>query len=334
VLVYLFYINQAEVFHVLLLLTVRGIAQAFQMPAFSTLPAIMVQKERIPKVNALNSLLNSLIFIASPGIGAVLLGFFSIGDLLWIDVITYVPAFFVLLFVKIKDVRKIYSESNKRSSFVTDFREGISYIRTSGLFPLIASFSVISIFLNPLFSLIPLLITDVHFGNQNDLAFVEILAHVGMLIGSLFILLWKGFKPTFNKIIVGSLFLLFSMLAMALVPSKVMILLGITIFFAGLAISVVDVQFMSLLQLIVPPELQGRVFTSLFTMMKSFIPIALVGWGILAEFTGIHFVFVISPIIAIFLVFVMVLFTQIRFLDKKFAKTNLTELSTEEQAIA
>ena len=132
ILIYLFKTGLIQIWHVLALLAVRGIAQAFQMPVNLTLPALMIEKETIPRINALNSLLNSIIFIVSPAIGAIVLGFIPIGDILWIDVITYFPAQVVLLFVTIPKVRAL--KEKIKSSFVKDLKDGFSYIGTSGLF--------------------------------------------------------------------------------------------------------------------------------------------------------------------------------------------------------
>lgn len=315
-LIYLFVTGAIQIWHILFLLAIRGVAQAFQMPVNMTLPALMVDKETIPRVNALNSILNSVIFIVSPAIGAMLLGLMPIGPILWIDVITYLPAQFVLFFVSIPKVRQV---TNKiQESFLNDFKEGLAYIKTSGLMPLIITVAILSIFINPLFNLVPLFITNVFQGGAYELALVEVAFQSGVFICSTLLLILK-IKPTFGRMNIGILFLFISSLMMALIPSGHTALLVITIFIIGLSVSYVDVQFLSLFQLIIPPEIQGRVFSSVFTIMKSFVPIGVIALGILADTTSILFVFIFTPLIALIVTIILLLVTGIRKMDEKFS---------------
>ncbi len=316
VLIYLFKTGMIQIWHVLVLLAIRGIAQAFQMPVNLTLPALMIKKDDIPRINALNSILNSLIFIISPAIGAVVLGFMQMGDILWIDVITYLPAQLVLLLVGIPKVRNII-KGEAKTSFTKDLKEGFSYIAGSGLMPLIITVAILSIFINPLFNLIPLFIRDVHSGGASDLALVEVAFQGGMFLSSSFLLL-KKIKPTFRSMNVSIIILFTSVLLMALVPSRQIILLSITIFIIGVTVSLIDVQFMSLLQIIIPADLQGRVFSSVFTMMKSSIPIGVIILGVFADIVPIRIVFITTPLLAILVTILLLMVTGIRKMDEKF----------------
>ena len=314
-LIYLFYTGQIQIWHILLLLAVRGIAQAFQMPVNMTLPALMLSKDTIPKVNAFNSILNSLIFIVSPAIGAVVLGFMPIGDILWIDVITYLPAQ-IVLFIGIPKVEKLLNDV--KSSFIKDFKEGLSYIKNSGMMPLIVTVAILSIFINPLFNLVPLFIKEVHLGGANELAIIEVGFQLGMFLGSA-ILLIKKIKPSFKSVNIGIFLLFISTFLISLVPSGQILLLAFIVLIIGITISFIDVQFISLLQIIVPPELQGRVFSSVIAMMKSTVPISVIALGILADLTSIYIVFFSIPLVAILMTIILFFVTGIRTLDKTFS---------------
>ena len=330
ILIYLFKTGLIQIWHVLALLAVRGIAQAFQMPVNLTLPALMIKKETIPRINALNSLLNSIIFIVSPAIGAVALGFMPIADILWIDVVTYFPAQVVLLFVSIPTVRDL--KQKIQSSFATDLKEGFSYIGSSGLLPLILTVAILSIFINPLFNLVPLFITEVHFGGANELALVEVAFQLGMFIGSTLLLVLKV-KPSFRRINIGIFALFISMLVMGLIPARQIVFLTVIIFFIGLSVSYVDVQFMSLLQIIIPAEIQGRVFSSVFTMMKSSVPVGVIALGFLADATSIQLVFIAVPFMALIISILLLLITGIRKMDEKFQIGKYEQKEPQEQIV-
>ncbi len=62
ILVYLFYIDTANIIHVLVLLTVRGAMQGFHEPAVQAIIPVMVPKDRLSKVNSLTYLVSGVTF--------------------------------------------------------------------------------------------------------------------------------------------------------------------------------------------------------------------------------------------------------------------------------
>ena len=79
----------------------------------------------------------------------------------------------------------------------------------------------------------------------------------------------------------------------------------------GLNLAFIDTQLISVLQTTIPPEVQGRVFSTMFTIIKSLNPIGLVIWGIIGEFTPIVAIFLISPGISLIVYAFLVKFTNI-----------------------
>lgn len=295
-LISLFMLDVVEVWHVFGLLAIRGAMQAFQLPAGLSIVSLMVPKEKIPKVNALNSILNSLIFIASPGLGALSLEVFQVEQILWLDVFTFLPAAFAIFIVYIPRIRKSNELNSEKPSFVNEFKEGLSYIKSSGLIPILAVFAIMNFVINPIFSLIPLFITEYHGGDALNLAFIQMLFHCGILIGSFLLATRKNYKPNVQHILIVDFFLLVSLLLFGLVPAGDFLLLNLIVLFTGTTIALIDVQFISLLQIIVPQELQGRVFSSGFTLLKSILPIGLIFVGTIAELISIQFVFIACPL--------------------------------------
>ncbi|MFW9991400.1 MAG: MFS transporter [Candidatus Odinarchaeota archaeon] len=309
-LISLFFLDIVNILHVLILLAIRGTCQAFQMPASMSIITLMVPENKISRINALNSILNSLVYIASPGIGAILLDFSIMQNILWLDVFTFIPAAVAIILVFIPVVKQVAS-NDARPSFKTEFIEGIIYLKGSSILPLVILGTVFNIFANPLFSLLPLFIMQVHSGGSTEFAFTEMMFYAGLLSGSMFLVLWKNFTPKVSSWVVSIFLLSISIILLALVPAGNFLLLGVIILFAGVLVSLVDVQILSLFQLTTPADLQGRVFSTAFMIIKSIYTVALIFIGVLAEMAGIPLLFIVFPVVTILIMLVMVLKTPL-----------------------
>jgi DHA3 family macrolide efflux protein-like MFS transporter len=122
VLIVFFFLNMASIYVALGLLFVRGIFQAFHSPAVQAIVPSMVPKDKLGRVNSIESTLNGVVQLGGPVIGALLLAFARIEQVLWIDPITFAVAITVLIFIKIPSVRK----QVEALSFSKDIREGFS----------------------------------------------------------------------------------------------------------------------------------------------------------------------------------------------------------------
>jgi DHA3 family macrolide efflux protein-like MFS transporter len=71
VLVLLFWLGVVSLWHILILLTIRGILQAFHSPAVSAIIPIMIPKEKLSRMNGLNYLCSGAVTLIGPIIAAV-----------------------------------------------------------------------------------------------------------------------------------------------------------------------------------------------------------------------------------------------------------------------
>ena len=324
----LFILGVGEIWQILALLAVRGIAQGFQFPASMSIQSTMVPQNKLSKVNALNSILNSLIFIASPAIGAYATEFFSIEQILWLDVFTFIPAAIILFLVKIP---KLESEvkNMQEVSFKKDFLESIKYLKTSKIITIIALFALVNIFINPLFSLLPLFIIEKHAGGVMQYGFVQIFFQVGIFSGGFIMMLWKGYKPRFKSVIISSTLLAIGMIILGIIPPGIFWALYLITAVLGISISFIDTQVLSVLQIVIPKEIQGRIFSTTFVFIKAILPIALIVWGFLAENFGLDIVFIASPVASLLISFIFLFTTSVLKLDKIHFKEIDEDESTE-----
>ncbi|MHA1765790.1 MAG: MFS transporter [Promethearchaeota archaeon] len=316
-LILLFYLGMIQTWHIIFLMGIRGICQGFQMPVGVAVTALMVPDKKIKKINAIQQVLTSLLMIGSPAIGTYLLSIFSIQQIYWLDVISFIPPAIVLLFIKIPKVStNNKNNKGKNISFKEDFGEGLKYIKNSGLSSVFFMFAIANFIVVPIFSLLPLLVVNYHSGTAIQYGITEIMFQVGLLFGS-FVLIVSKRKSTMKSVVTFGVLLSVCLLFMALVPKGIFWLFYITCAVLGLVLAFIDTQLVSVLQVNIPKELQGRVFSTMFTIIKSINPIGLIIWGALGQFIPIHLIFIISPIISLVIYFILLKTTNITHYGEK-----------------
>ncbi|MHA1475188.1 MAG: MFS transporter [Promethearchaeota archaeon] len=307
-LIILFYLGIFQIWQIILLMAIRGTCQGFQMPVSVAVTSLMVPDEKIKKINAIQQIFSSILMISTPAIGAFLINVFPIEQIYWLDVISFIPSALVLLFIKIPKVSG--DEKSQKMSFKKDFGEGMKYIKKSGLMSVFFMFAIANFIVVPIFSLLPLLIVDHHQGTVTEYGITQIMFHVGLLLGS-FILILSKKKSTMKSVVTFAVLLSVSILLMAFVPKGVFWLFYITCAILGLVLAFIDTQLISVLQVNIPKELQGRVFSTMFTLIKSINPIGLVIWGILGQYIPINWIFILSPVISLVIYFILLKSTDI-----------------------
>ncbi|WP_371802390.1 MFS transporter [Candidatus Lokiarchaeum ossiferum] len=330
VLIILFQLNVAELWHILVLLGIRGTCQGFQNPVSVSLTPLMVPEKKIKKINSINQIFNSLINIASPAIGAIAVSSYTIQQIYWLDVFTFIPTAVILFLIRIPSVTN--HEKGEKISFKKEFGEGLSYIKESGLTSVFIMFATANFIVVPIFSLFPLLILGHHEGTVTNYSWVEVLFQVGMIGGSI-LLMSSNRKSTMKSVITSGMFLSVVLIGLALVPQGTWWLFYIACAILGIDLAFIDTQLMSVLQVTIPKELQGRVFASMFTIIKSLNPVGLIIWGIIGEFTPIVAIFIISPAISIIVYFILIKFTTMMQYGESYGNESIAEESSESPAV-
>ncbi len=300
-LISVFILNIVEVWHVLALLALRGIFQAFQMPASVAIVSQMVPKSQINRLNGFKSVFNTIIFIISPVLGAIALNFFPVGDILWLDVITFLVAVITIIFVTIPPIVKKVEKHTEQISFRAQFVEGFIYLKQAGFLPLVFIFTIANILLNPLFSIMPLFVNEIHLGGAFELALISGAFSLGNFSGSLLIAI-KNISATI-RLILGGMFVGFlGIFIIGVAPTSFFLMMGIGALVSGFSIGIVDVTIMSFIQITVAPEMQGRVMSVVFVLVKSILPFGFLFIGGIGEIITLPVLYLVCPILGFFLV--------------------------------
>jgi MFS family permease len=171
-----------QVWHVIVLSGVRGIANAFDAPARQTIVVEMVGKEDMSNAIALNSTLMSMARIIGPSLGGVIVAVMGTAWAFTINGITFLAILIALLMLRLpKFVRKPVDQSP-----LADLMEGLRFIwstRTIGALMVIVT--TVGLFGMTYRVLLPVVADAVL--HQNEVAFgiLNAMAGVGSLLGAL-----------------------------------------------------------------------------------------------------------------------------------------------------
>jgi DHA3 family macrolide efflux protein-like MFS transporter len=293
-LAYLFWTGSAQIWHIYAIMLVRAVGGSFHWPAMQASTTLMVPEGQLTRIAGLNQTLNGVLTIAGPPLGALLMATVAVAGVMMVDVATALLAIVPLLFVVVPQPRE-RTAAEKEQSIWVDMRQGLDYIRYwPGLVALIAVALILKLALTPAMAIIPLLVSDHFQGTAGQLALMESIAGVGMLLGGLLLSFWGGFKRRIHTTILGVGLTGLSLLLLGLTPANLFTMALAVAFGIGLAIPLTDGPVMAILQATVAPEMQGRVFTLIGSLLSLSSPIGLAVAGPVSDWMGLQIWFLIA----------------------------------------
>jgi DHA3 family macrolide efflux protein-like MFS transporter len=298
VLAVLFAFGVVQVWHVYVVMFVRAACGAFHWPAMQASTTLMVPEEHLARVAGLNQSLQGLGAIVAPPLGALLLEVLPMQGVLAVDVVTAILAVSPLLFVHIPQPERTGAAAGaSRPSMVADLREAVRFLRAwPGILMIIAIAVLVNLLIYPALSLQPLLVTEHFGGDALQLAWLQSAFGLGMVSGGITLSVWGGFK---RRSLTGLLALALSgagFAAIGVAPANGFPLALGAMFFAWFMNPIANGSLMAVLQVIVPADMQGRVFTLLQSAAGAMIPLGLVIAGPLAEVLGVQIWFLVAGI--------------------------------------
>jgi DHA3 family macrolide efflux protein-like MFS transporter len=298
VLAVLFATGAVQVWHIYALMFVRAACGAFHWPAMQASTTLMVPEKHLARVAGLNQALQGLGAIVAPPLGALLMEVVPLQGILSIDVVTAIMAIAPLFFVHVPQPDRTSSaEQVARPSIVAEMREGLRFLRgRPGMLMVIGIAMLVNLFVFPAISLQPLLVTEHFGGDALHLAWLQSAFGVGMVAGGVALSAWGGFK---SRAVTGFLALALNgvgLTVVGLAPANSFLLAVGAMFFAWFMNPIANGSLLSVLQVIVPAEMQGRVFTLLQSAAGAMIPLGLAIAGPLAGVIGVRTWFLVAGI--------------------------------------
>jgi len=297
-LAYLFWMDAMQIWHVYVIMLVRSVGGSFHWPAMQASTSLMVPDEHLTRVAGLNQTMNGVLNILGPPLGALLMEMLPLYGVMLVDVGTAILAIGPLFFVHVPQPARADEGAAQKPSVWADMREGLRYLwGWPGLVALIGSAMVLKIALTPAFSLLPLLVTGHFDGGAAQLSLLESVAGVGIVVGGLTLSMWGGFRRKIYTTMMGMIVLGVGFVALGLTPGGLFWMALASIFVVGLMIPLIDGPIMAILQGTVAPEMQGRVFTLMGSLLWITSPFSLAVAGPVTDWLGIQVWYVTAGVL-------------------------------------
>ena len=272
---------------------IRAVAQTAQMPTVQSIMPTMVPEAEITRVNGQFGIIQSLIFIVSPGIGAFMVAALPIHWVILLDVIGFILGAGMLLLVKIPEV----ASQGEKISVIKDALEGFNILRENKpMWKMTLIGALFMLLFMPAMSLYPLVTTKYFGGTIVHAGWVEVLFAAAMLIGSFAVGIFGKTKDRMPWIIAAYLIVGLSIGGSGFLPGNMN---GFWIFlvlnvFAGIVGQIYTTMNMAITQQSFEAQYLGRVMGIVSALMSVAGPVGLIFAAPVAESIGVQNMLVIA----------------------------------------
>jgi MFS transporter, DHA3 family, macrolide efflux protein len=292
-----------QIWHIYVIVFVRALGGTFHWAAMQAATSMMVPKAQLARVAGMNQTLQGALTIITPPMGALALAVMPLEAIMGIDVVTAFFAIAPLFFVHIAEPRRQPSSAaGPVATLVSDISEGFRYILSwPGMVIVLVMAAVLNGLINPAFALMPILVSGHFAGDALQLGWTQSAWGIGLIAGGVILSAWGGFK---RRILTSSLGMLIAGVAFTLVgvsPASAFGLALVGILVAGASNPLINGPFFAIIQDVVEPEIQGRVFTVVGSLAGIAAPLGMAIAGPLSDRFGVQFWFLLGGIASVVL---------------------------------
>ena len=270
-----------QVWHIFLFTLITGIGWSFSEPVRQSLIPSVVPRVDLANAIALNSAGFNLMKIIGPALGGVMIALFGAAGNFFVQSAAYVG---VLVMIYLMHVPPTPDEA-RRSSAIANLKEGFAYVwSTPAVLALMILAYVPRVFAVPYQTLMPVFQKDVLGVGPEGLGMLMAAPGVGAVLA---VLMLASVANRFRRqglLLVGSIIALGLFLILFSQTTSFPLALVVLIV-AGAFQMLFLASTNTLLQLIVPDELRGRVM-SLYMLDRGLMPAGALFAGVLAHFIG------------------------------------------------
>jgi MFS family permease len=297
VLALLMYFQVVEIWHILVLSFVTGLAQAFGGPAYQSLVPSLVAKKDLPNAVALNSIQFNVARVIGPTLfGATLLFFKANGydepqamnAAFALNAVSFLVVIYTLMSLHVKHLAPATTGSMR-----DEMKIGLSYVRHHADLVALIVLAAATTFLGfAVLTFLPLFTQRVF--NEGATTYSQLMAWsgIGSVVGAL-VIAWLGKFPRMGLTSL-SVQVVYGVLIIAFAMSRVLWLSELLLFLTGAALMVVFSTVTSLVQLIAPNEMRGRVMSIYMLAFRGGMPLGSLVSGYFATLIGAPLVIAVN----------------------------------------
>jgi DHA3 family macrolide efflux protein-like MFS transporter len=299
----LFIMGYGSIWMLFVVSAVRAIGEGVQMPSVGAFLPAIVPMDKLTRVNGINSSIQSLVILVSPMLSGVMLTVAAIEAVFFVDVVTAAVAVSIMiLFLHVPAHGKALQD--QKLNYLGDMYEGIKYIKNHNFIKTLFIFcAVYFILIAPLAFLTPLQVAR-SFGNDVwRLTIIEVVYALGMMLGGLIMASWGGLKNKLHTMVLSTFVIAVSTFVLGLI--HVFWIYTFMMGIIGLVLPAFNTPFTVLLQQKVEADFLGRVFGVLTMISSSIMPLAMIGYGPVADFIKIEWLLLVTGLLMLVQSFVM-----------------------------
>jgi predicted MFS family arabinose efflux permease len=280
--------NRITIWQILALSFASGIAQAFGGPAYQSLVPTLVERKDLPNAIALNSIQFNLARVFGPLLAGATLAAFGTAMCFGLNALSFLVVIVALMSLSVKHIRPA-----ERKPILHELKGGLTYVRGEPSIVALTVVASLTTFLGlPLLTFLPVFAREIFHGDVGR--YVEMMAYsgAGAVVGAL-VVAWLG-KFTHMGLTVLLVQLVFGVLLTAFAISRIGWLSNALLFLAGAALLIVFSMTASLVQLIVPDHLRGRVMSIYMVAFRGGMPLGSLWGGYAATLSSAPYVLAVN----------------------------------------
>ena len=251
-----------------------GTAQSFGGPAYSALVPSLVEKEDVPNAIALNSIQFNLARVIGPVIGGLAMKYAGAAWCFGLNSLSFLAVIISLLRLHIN-----FSPPRTGESIMTSMKQGFAFIRGQGaMVTLILIAFCMTLLGIPTITFLPVFAKIVFARDAMTYTLFLAASGLGSITGALTVA-WMGDIHNKGRVALTALCLMgVGMVGFA--QSRSIVLSCIMLFFTGAVLMCVFAMIASLVQLITPNDMRGRVMSVYNVAFRGGMPFGsiLTGW--------------------------------------------------------
>jgi MFS family permease len=281
--------GEVRLWHVLVLASLLGLTNSFDMPTRQAFVVEMVGREDLPNAIALNSSLFNMARILGPGLGGLIIAWLGVAPLFLLNALSFIPVIIGLFLI---DNSTLYAQAKRtpaekeapRQSTLQSLREGLAYVaRTPSILLIITVIGVVSLFGINFNVVLPLFATDVLHAGAVGFGLISSAFGFGSLCSALW-LAWSNRRPGVTWLLYSAG--IFCVLEILFALSHLYLLSLVLIAGVGFAQIAFSATANTTIQTVAPDRLRGRVMSVYMMVFAGSVPPGNLFTGGLAHLFG------------------------------------------------
>jgi len=266
--------HRIQIWHILLSSFVVGTAQSFGGPAYSALVPSLVEKEDLPNAIALNSIQFNLARVIGPVLGGLALKYAGSAWCFGLNSLS-----FVAVMISLARLRINFKPPHTGDSILTGMKQGIGFIRKQGAMEtlVLIAFCMTALAI-PMITFLPVFAKNVFHKNEMTYTLFLVASGLGSITGAITVA-WLGNIHNKGRVALAMLMALGTCIT-GFSMSNSVAASCVLLFMSGSVMMCAFAMISSLVQIITPNDMRGRVMSVYNVAFRGGMPFGSVttGW--------------------------------------------------------